>query len=52
VPKLRPAQFCIFLAALVGTEQMERTMLQAIDVAKQTQTRGRCLVAASVIEVL
>jgi hypothetical protein len=34
--KLRPAQFCMFLAALVGAEQMERTMLQAIGMAKQS----------------
>lgn len=34
--KLRPIQFCMFLAALVGAEQMERTLLQAISVAKQS----------------
>jgi hypothetical protein len=33
--KLRPAQFCLFLQALVGPEQMERTMAEAIAVAKR-----------------
>ncbi len=33
--KLRPAQFCLFLQALVGAEQMERTMVEAIAVAKR-----------------
>jgi len=33
--KLRPAQFCMLVAALVGPEHMERTMLQAIGMAKQ-----------------
>jgi hypothetical protein len=33
--KLRPMQFCIFLKALVGADQMERTMLQAIGFAEQ-----------------
>jgi len=33
--KLRPAQFCLFLQALVGPEQMERTMVEAIAVAKR-----------------
>jgi hypothetical protein len=28
-------QYCMFLRALVGAEQMERTMLQAIGFAKQ-----------------
>jgi len=28
--KLRPIQFCMFLKALVGTEEMQRMMLQAI----------------------
>jgi hypothetical protein len=31
----RPVQFCLFLKALVGTEAMEQTMTQAINVAKQ-----------------
>jgi hypothetical protein len=34
--KLRPMQFCMFLKTLVGAEQMERLMVQAIKVAKQT----------------
>jgi hypothetical protein len=33
--KIRPMQFCIFLAALVGPEEMQRMMVQAIGVAKQ-----------------
>ena len=33
--KLRPVQFCIFLKALVGAEEMQRLMVQAIGVAKQ-----------------
>jgi len=33
--KLRRMQFCLFLRALVGAEQMERTMLQAIGFAQQ-----------------
>jgi len=33
--KLRPIQFCIFLKALVGTEEMLRMMIEAIKVAKQ-----------------
>jgi hypothetical protein len=33
--KLRPMQFCLFLKALVGTEEMMRMMVQAIKVAKQ-----------------
>lgn len=33
--KLRPAQFCIFLKALVGAEEMQRRMVQAIGMAKQ-----------------
>lgn len=32
--KLRPIQFCIFLKALVGSEEMTRTMVEAIKVAK------------------
>jgi hypothetical protein len=33
--KLRPMQFCIFLKALLGAEEMQRMMVQAIKVAKQ-----------------
>jgi hypothetical protein len=33
--KLRPTQFCMFLKALVGAEEMEKMMVQAIGVAKQ-----------------
>jgi hypothetical protein len=33
--KFRPMQFCIFLAALVGVEELQRMMVQAIGVAKQ-----------------
>jgi hypothetical protein len=33
--KLRPMQFCLFLTALVGFEEMQRMMVQAIGVAKQ-----------------
>jgi hypothetical protein len=33
--KLRPMQFCIFLKTLVGEEQMQRMMIEAIGVAKQ-----------------
>ena len=32
---LRPTQFCLFLQALVGAEQMERTMVEAVAVAKR-----------------
>jgi len=31
----RPIQFCMYLKALVGAEEMERVMAQAIAVAKQ-----------------
>ena len=31
----RPIQFCIFLKAIVGAEEMERIMLQAIGAAKR-----------------
>jgi hypothetical protein len=31
----RPVQFCIFLKALIGEEEMVRTMFQAIGMAKQ-----------------
>jgi hypothetical protein len=33
--KLRPMQFCLFLSALVGPEEMQRIMVQAISIAKQ-----------------
>ena len=33
--KFRPMQFCVFLAALVGADEMQRMMVQAIAVAKQ-----------------
>jgi hypothetical protein len=33
--KFRPMQFCIFLNALVGPEEMQRMMIEAIKVAKQ-----------------
>ena len=33
--KFRPIQFCIILKALMGVEQMQRMMVQAIGVAKQ-----------------
>jgi hypothetical protein len=33
--KLRPMQFCMFLTALVGPEEMQRMMVEAINVAKQ-----------------
>ena len=33
--KFRPIQFCLFLKALVGEEQMERIMVEAIAVAKR-----------------
>jgi hypothetical protein len=32
--KLRPMQFCIFLKALVGVQEMQRMMVEAIGVAK------------------
>jgi hypothetical protein len=32
--KLRPIQFCLFLKALVGTEEMLRMMVEAIRVAR------------------
>ena len=31
----RPSQFCLMLRVLLGTEAMERTMLHAIEAAKQ-----------------
>jgi hypothetical protein len=33
--RFRPIQFCMFLKALVGTEEMERLMMQGMAVAKQ-----------------
>jgi hypothetical protein len=33
--KLRPMQFCLFLAALVGPENMQKIMVQAIGMARQ-----------------
>jgi hypothetical protein len=33
--KHRPMQFCLFLKALLGPEEMQRLMVQAIKVAKQ-----------------
>ncbi|HLK65049.1 MAG TPA: hypothetical protein VKU19_16515 [Bryobacteraceae bacterium] len=33
--KLRPVQFCLFLKALVGVEDMQRMMVQAIGMANQ-----------------
>ena len=33
--KLRPMQFCIFLKTLVGPEEMQRMMVEAIKVAKR-----------------
>jgi len=33
--KHRPMQFCIFLKTLLGAEEMQRMMVQAIKVAKQ-----------------
>jgi hypothetical protein len=33
--KHRPVQLCIFLKALLGAEEMQRLMVQAIKVAKQ-----------------
>jgi hypothetical protein len=33
--KLRPIQFCIFLKSLVGAEEMQRLMVQAIGMARQ-----------------
>jgi hypothetical protein len=34
--KLRPMQFCIFLKTLVGVEEMQWMMIEAIGFAKQT----------------
>jgi hypothetical protein len=35
--RLRPIQFCMFLGALVGKEQMESVMNQAISIARQQE---------------
>ena len=35
--KFRPMQFCIFLKTLVGAEEMQRMMVEAIKVARQVQ---------------
>jgi hypothetical protein len=32
--RMRPVQFCLFLKALVGVQQMQRLMLEAIGVAR------------------
>lgn len=32
--KLRPMQFCLFLKALVGAEEMQKLMVQAVGMAK------------------
>jgi hypothetical protein len=32
--KLRPIQFCLFLKALVGAEEMQKLMVQAVGMAK------------------
>src|SRR5664279_5258951 len=34
--KFRPIQFCIFLKALVGVEEMQRLMVEAIGTARRT----------------
>jgi len=39
--KLRPMQFCLFMKALVGREEMLKMMVQAIGVAKQVWDRAR-----------
>jgi hypothetical protein len=33
--KFRPMQFCMFLKALVGAEEMQRLMVEAIKVARK-----------------
>jgi thioesterase domain-containing protein len=33
--RLRPAQFCLFLKALLGEQEMEQVMLEALAMAKQ-----------------
>jgi len=38
--KHRPMQFCIFLKAFLGAEEMQRMMVQAIKVAKQVPQAG------------
>jgi hypothetical protein len=34
--KFRPMQFCMYLKTLVGAEEMQRMMIEAIGVARQT----------------
>ena len=34
--RLRPIQFCLFLKALLGVEEMQRIMVQAIGTAKKS----------------
>jgi hypothetical protein len=34
--KVRPVQFCMFLKALLGADEMQRVMIDAIRVAKRT----------------
>ena len=34
---LRSTQFCLFLKALVGVEEMQRMMIEAIGVAKRQE---------------
>jgi hypothetical protein len=36
--RLRPIQFCLFLKALVGAQEMKRIMIQAIAVAGRAST--------------
>jgi len=36
--RFRPIQFCIFMKALFGTEEMERVMNHGIAIAKQEET--------------
>jgi len=33
--KLRPMQFCLFLKTLVGAQEMQRMMVQAVGVARR-----------------
>jgi hypothetical protein len=35
--KIRPMQFCLFLKALVGAQEMQRMMVEAIGVAKRQE---------------
>jgi hypothetical protein len=36
--KLRPMQFCIYLKALVGADEMQRMMVEAVKVARQVSS--------------